>query len=48
MEILNQVWVWIGTAVGGISIAGIISAIIYGCLKGAFNKTIKSEGNKSK
>lgn len=40
MEILNQIWVWIGTAVGGISLAGIISAIIYGSLKGAFNRTI--------
>lgn len=40
MEILNQIWVWIGTAIGGVSFAGIISAIIYGSLKGAFNKTI--------
>lgn len=40
MVILNQIWVWIGTALGGISLAGIISAIIYGCLKGAFNRTI--------
>ena len=40
MEILNQIWVWIGTAIGGISLAGIISAIIYGSLKGAFNRTI--------
>ena len=40
MEILNQIWVWIGSAVGGVSLAGIISAIIYGCLKGAFNRTI--------
>lgn len=40
MEILNQIWVWLGTALGGVSLAGIISAIIYGALKGAFNKTI--------
>ena len=40
MEIINQVWVWIVSAVGGISLAGIITATIYGCLKGAFNKTI--------
>lgn len=40
MEILNQVWLWIGTALGGVTLAGIISAIICGCLKGAFNKTI--------
>lgn len=40
MEIFSQIWVWIGTALGGISVAGIISAIIYGCLKGAFNRAI--------
>lgn len=40
MEIFNQIWVWIGTALGGVSLAGIISTIIYGCLKGAFNRTI--------
>lgn len=40
MEIFNQIWIWIGTALGGISLAGIISAIIYGSLKGAFNRTI--------
>ena len=40
MVVLNQIWLWIGTALGGISLAGIISAIIYGCLKGAFNRTI--------
>ena len=40
MEILNQFWVWILSILGGVSITGIISAIIYGCLKGAFNRTI--------
>lgn len=40
MEFLNEIWVWIMSAVGGISLSAIISAIIYGCLKGAFNKTI--------
>lgn len=40
MEIINQVWVWIVSAVSGISLAGIMAAIIYSCLKGAFNKTI--------
>lgn len=40
MEILNQVWVWIVSALGGVSLAGIISAITYGTLKGAFNRTI--------
>lgn len=40
MEILSQIWIWIGTALGGVSLAGIITSIIYGCLNGAFNKTI--------
>lgn len=40
MEILNQVWVWLVSAIGGISVAGIITAIIYGSLKGAFNRAI--------
>lgn len=40
MEFLNEIWVWIMSAVGGVSLSAIISAIIYGCLKGAFNKTI--------
>lgn len=40
MEILNQVWVWLVSSIGGISVAGIITAIIYGSLKGAFNKAI--------
>lgn len=40
MEILNTIWVWIISILGGLSISSIISAVIYGCLKGAFNKTI--------
>lgn len=40
MEILNEIWVWIVSALGGVSLAGVISAAIYGCLKGAFGKTI--------
>lgn len=40
MEILNEIWVWIVGAVGGLSITGIISAIIYGALKGGFSKAI--------
>ena len=40
MEFLNEIWVWIMSAIGGVSLSAIISAIIYGCLKGAFNKTI--------
>ena len=40
MEFLNELWVWILSAVGGVSLSAVITAIIYGCLKGAFNKTI--------
>lgn len=40
MGILNQLWVWILSALGGLTLTGIITAIIYGSLKGAFNKTI--------
>lgn len=40
MEILDIIWQYIAPIFGGLSIAGIISAIIYGCLKGAFNRTI--------
>lgn len=39
-EIFSQVWVWVITALGGISLSAIITSIIYGCLKGAFNKAI--------
>lgn len=40
MEFLNQIWVWIVGAIGGLSITGIITAIIYGVLKGGFSKAI--------
>lgn len=40
MEFLSEIWVWIVSALGGISLAGIITTVIYGCLKGAFNRTI--------
>lgn len=40
MEFLNEIWVWIMSAIGGLSLSAIISSIIYGCLKGAFNRTI--------
>lgn len=40
MEFLNEIWIWIMSAIGGLSLSAIISSIIYGCLKGAFNKTI--------
>lgn len=39
-EIFSQVWVWIASAVGGLSIAGILTAVIYGVLQGAFKRTI--------
>lgn len=40
MEVLNQIWQAIAPYVAGISVSGIISAVIYGCLKGAFSRTI--------
>lgn len=41
MEILNQVWESIYPFVSDISVSAIIAAVIYMCLKGAFNKTIE-------
>lgn len=40
MEVLNQIWQAIAPYVAGISVSGILSAVIYGCLRGAFNRTI--------
>lgn len=40
MEIFNEIWVWLVAALGGISITSILTAVIIGCLKGAFNRTI--------
>ena len=40
MEIFNEIWIWLVTALGGISMTSIITAVIIGCLKGAFNKII--------
>ena len=40
MEILNEIWVWIGSVLGGLTVTGVLSAIIAGTLKGAFTKTI--------
>lgn len=40
MEIINQIWEVIAPYVTGISLSGVLGAIIFGCLKGAFNKTI--------
>lgn len=41
MEFVSNIWTWIGISLGGVSLAGIIVAIIYGSLKGAFNRTIR-------
>lgn len=40
MDQLNHIWQLIAPYFAGVSIGGIISAVIYGVLKGAFNKTI--------
>ena len=40
MEILNEIWQTIAPYEAGIYVSGIISAVIYGCLKGAVNRTI--------
>lgn len=40
MEVLNQIWQAIAPYVAGISVSGILSTVIYGCLRGAFNRTI--------
>ena len=42
MGILNSIWSIIATLLGGLSVSGIIAAVIYGCLKGGFNKTISN------
>lgn len=42
--IFNTVLGWIVAAVGGVTLSGIIAVIIYGCLKGAFNRTIVKAG----
>ena len=41
MEFLSNIGMWIVGALGGLTITGIISAIIYGCLKGAFNRALQ-------
>lgn len=41
MEFLNEIWMWIVGILGGVSYTGIVSAVIYGCLKGGFNKTLQ-------
>lgn len=39
-EILSQVWTYIASILSGVTLAGIISAVICGVVKGGFNKTI--------
>ena len=39
-ETINQVLVWVGSVLGGVSISAIITAIICGVLKGGISKTI--------
>lgn len=40
MEILTQVWTWIISILSGVTVAGIVSAIVYGCIRGSFKRTI--------
>lgn len=37
----SEIWVYIVSVLGGVSVAGILTAVIYGCLKGAFNRLIQ-------
>ena len=39
-NIINQVWFWVATALSSVTLTGIISVIIYVCLKGGFAKMI--------
>ena len=40
VDIFSQIWVWVASVAGGLTLAGVITAVIYGCLKGAFSKAI--------
>ena len=40
MEFLNNIWHVLAPYLAGISMGGIFTAVVYGCLKGAFAKTI--------
>lgn len=42
--IFNTVWGWIIASVGGVSLAGILTAIIVGCVRGGFARTIEKAG----
>ena len=41
MELVNNILIWVATVLGGLTLAGIISAIVCGILKGAFNRAIQ-------
>jgi hypothetical protein len=40
MEFLSEIWVWIATALGGVSLTGAIVGVICTVLKGSFRKAI--------
>jgi hypothetical protein len=40
MEFLSEIWVWIATALGGVSLTGVIVGVICAVLKGSFRKAI--------
>lgn len=40
MEFLSEIWMWIATILGGVSLTAILTGVIVGCLKGAFSKLI--------
>lgn len=40
MEFLSGIGLWIVSALGGISLTGILTTVIWGCLNGAFKRTI--------
>lgn len=39
-QIFNEIWVYVVSSLGGLSLTAILTSIVYGCLKGAFRKTI--------
>jgi hypothetical protein len=39
-QIFNEIWVYVVSSLGGLSLTAILTSIVYGCLKGAFSKTI--------
>ena len=40
MAILNNIWIWVLGILGGISFASILTAVIYGLIKGFINRTL--------